>query len=51
MSLRIEENLDMRDVLARDFLQISESQIKEILPRSQYGHPGVIKVKKFLQRN
>ncbi len=50
MRLRIEEYLDMRDVLGRDFLQISESQIKKILPRSQHGHPGVIEVKKFLQR-
>ena len=49
VALRIEEHLDMPDIVGVRALQIGESQIVEILLGEQHRHALIIDVEKILQ--
>ena len=49
MALRIEEHLDMHEIVGARPLQIGPGQIIEILFRDQHGHALIIDVEKILQ--
>src|SRR4051812_47089730 len=49
VSLRIEEHLDMPDVVGVGAFEIGPGKVIEILFRDQHGHPLVVEVEKILQ--
>jgi hypothetical protein len=50
VTLRIEEHLDMLDVLRRHLGEIGEGEIEKVLPGPQHGHAGIVEIEKVLER-
>ena len=50
VALRIEEYLDMGDILSGGFFQVGERQFEKVFPGEQHRHAGVIEFEEILER-